>query len=144
MKAKALTPVFSEYIPSELEPETLYISMEFSTAVHLCACGCGSKVVTPFGKREWVLTYDGTASLRPSVGNGPQPCRSHYFIEGDRIDWLPPISKAATRAAGMRDRAAHTEPNITTPQPSRTSWRHRLWNLIKRTPKTTPDTRRTR
>ena len=128
MKAKVLTPVFTDYIPSDLEPETLYVSMEFDTAVHLCACGCGAKTVTPFGARDWVLTYDGTVSLRPSVGNGQQPCRSHYYIRDNLVDWLPAISSSATNAATIRDRAAHSQPAPAT-QPT---WWQRLWNRITR------------
>ncbi|KRA31119.1 MULTISPECIES: DUF6527 family protein [unclassified Nocardioides] len=132
MKAKELTPVFTDYIPSELEPETLYISMEFDIAVHLCACGCGTKTVTPLGARDWILTYDGTVSLRPSVGNGQQHCRSHYYVRGNRIDWLAPISAAATKAATTRDRAAHTQlaPAAQAAQPT---WWQRLRNRFART-----------
>jgi Family of unknown function (DUF6527) len=129
MKARTLTPEFSEYIPSVLEPGTLYVSMQFETAVHLCACGCGSKVVTPFGPRDWTLTYDGTVTLRPSVGNGQQPCRSHYLIQHDRIDWLPQMSTAATRAAGVRDRTAHAE---TSTPPAPVTWWRRARNGISR------------
>jgi Family of unknown function (DUF6527) len=107
MKTRALTPVFGEYIPAELEPRMLYISMQFETAVHLCACGCGSKVVTPLGPHDWVLTFDGTVTLDPSLGNGQQGCRSHYFIRNNQIDWRRRISTAATVAASTRDRAAH-------------------------------------
>lgn len=128
MTITALTPMFTEHIPSDLEPETLYISMEYDTAVHLCACGCGAKTVTPFGAQDWILTYDGTVSLRPSVGNGQQPCRSHYYIRGNQIDWLPRISNAATRAATLRDRVAHGQP---APETRRTWWR-RLSNRIAR------------
>jgi len=144
MKAKGLTPVFTEYIPSHLEQETLYISMEYDTAVHLCACGCGAKTVTPFGAHDWSLTYDGTVSLRPSVGNGQQPCRSHYYIKGNRIDWLPPISAAATKAATIRDRAAHTQPTDTPTRSTRTSWWRRLWNRITHNHKNPTSTGSTR
>lgn len=130
MRSKTLTPMFIEYIPASPEPEALYISMQFETAVHLCACGCGTKVVTPFGPHDWVLTFDGTVTLRPSVGNGQQPCRSHYNIRNDRIDWLPPISIAATRAAGARDRAAHVQADI---PPTPTSWWRRTWDRLRTT-----------
>lgn len=129
MKAETLTPVFAEDIPAGPDPGNLYVSMKFETAVHLCACGCGSKVVTPFGPRDWVLTFDGTVSLRPSVGNGQEPCRSHYHIRNDRIEWLPKISTAATRAASARDRAAHIEP---TRRPTPVLWCGRVWNRIRR------------
>jgi hypothetical protein len=128
MRIQALKPVFTEYIPADLEPGDLYLSMQFETAVHLCACGCGSKVVTPLGPHDWVLTFDGTVSLRPSVGNGQQHCRSHYYIRSDQIVWLPRISTAATRAATNRDRTAHTQPQA--PQPVAAWWR-RARNRIR-------------
>lgn len=130
MRCNKLTAIFTEYIPAEPEPGTLYISMNFETAVHLCPCGCETKVVTPFGARDWILTFDGTVSLRPSVGNGQQPCRSHYYIRNNGIDWLPPISTGATRAAGARDRAAHLLPFK--PQPAKSWWR-RAWAHIQPT-----------
>jgi len=129
VKAETLTPMFTEYIPAEPDPGNLYVSMQFETAVHLCPCGCGAKVVTPLGPRDWVLTFDGTVSLRPSVGNGQQPCRSHYYIRNNRIDWLHAISAAATRAARARDRAAHAEPTL---GPTTAPWWRRCWIRIRR------------
>jgi uncharacterized protein DUF6527 len=38
-----------KYLPRELAPVILYVSEEFGVAGHLCACGCGNKVVTPLG-----------------------------------------------------------------------------------------------
>lgn len=131
MKANALTPRFIQYIPADLEPRILYISMEFDTAVHLCACGCGAKTVTPFGARDWILSYDGAVSIRPSIGNGQQPCRSHYYIKNNQVDWLPPISTSATQAATSRDRAAHAAPPTNA---KRTTWWQRLRNRMTRTP----------
>ncbi|MEZ4720484.1 MAG: DUF6527 family protein [Flavobacteriales bacterium] len=62
--------------------------MDYGTASHLCACGCGEKVVTPFGRQFWKLTYDGeSVSLRPSIGNWSYQCRSHYWIKNNRIEW---------------------------------------------------------
>lgn len=76
------------YVPKVLEPGRLYVSEEFGAAVHLCACGCGSKVSTPLGPTEWSLREtDQGPSLRPSVGNWQLPCQSHYWIEGGRILW---------------------------------------------------------
>jgi hypothetical protein len=131
VKGQALTPVFTDYIPAEPEPGNLYISMQFETAVHLCACGCRSKVVTPFGPHDWILTFDGTVSLRPSVGNGQQQCRSHYYVRNNHIDWLPQISAATTRAASSRDRAAHVEATLQ-PLARQAPWWHRIWNRIRR------------
>ena len=76
------------------------------------ACGLGT---ARFRLDSPPVTFDGTVTLHPSIGNGQLPCRSHYFIRHDRLDWLRPISAAATRAAGIRDRAVHIDRK---PQPS--------------------------
>ena len=77
-----------EYIPREPKPGVLYVAEEFGAAVHLCACGCGSKVSTPLGPTEWTLEeIAGRASLTPSVGNWQLPCRSHYWILEGKIIW---------------------------------------------------------
>lgn len=106
MITEVLEPRFVEYVPARLEPGVLYVSMEYATAAHLCPCGCGSRVVTPLGPPDWRLLFDGSVSLRPSIGNGQIPCRSHYFIQADRVLWAPPMTKDQTRRAQYRDRAA--------------------------------------
>src|ERR1700688_876820 len=40
-------------MPKELRQAVLYVADEFDIAMHLCACGCGSKVKTPPGPTEW-------------------------------------------------------------------------------------------
>lgn len=139
MKAKSLSPVFTETVPSSPEPGNLHISMQYETAVHLCACGCGTKVVTPLGRYDWILTFDGSVSLRPSVGNGQQRCRSHYYVRNNRIDWLPPISAWATQAASARDRAAHAQPAA---PPTPKTWWRRAWDHVRRTNRDTKETQR--
>lgn len=131
MRAATLNTVFTKSIPPAPEAQTLYVSMDYRTAVHLCACGCGTKVVTPLGPNDWVLTFDGTVTLRPSIGNGQQMCRSHYYIRHDRIDWLPKISTAATNAAFARDRAAHSAA-AELPTPPKSWWR-RAWSWLATT-----------
>jgi hypothetical protein len=106
MRLRALEPAFVTYVPQRLEPGQLYVSLEYSTAVHLCACGCGTKTVTPLAVNGWVLKFDGSVTLRPSIGNGQSPCRSHYLITRDAVDWLPPIDDSATRRALARDQEA--------------------------------------
>ena len=143
MTATTLTTVFTKAIPAVPDPKTLYVSLEYRTAVHLCACGCGSKVVTPLGPNDWVLTFDGTVSLRPSVGNGQQGCRSHYYIRHDRIEWLPRISPRATNVAIKRDRDAHqpVAPKPTAASPERLKeaptkqrpWWRRVWQRVTNT-----------
>lgn len=83
---KIIKHKFVEYIPIQLEQDILYISVEYKTAVHLCICGCGNKVVTPLTPTDWELRFDGkTVSLSPSIGNWNFKCKSHYFITRNSI-----------------------------------------------------------
>jgi Family of unknown function (DUF6527) len=76
------------FMPKELKPGVLYVSDEFGIALHLCACGCGSKIRTPLGPTEWdVEETKGGPSLYPSVGNWQQACQSHYWIRHGEIIW---------------------------------------------------------
>ena len=78
---------FVECIPDSIDSGVLYISISYATAVHLCICGCGKEVVTPFSPTDWKLVFDGeTVSLAPSIGNWSFPCRSHYFIKRNQIE----------------------------------------------------------
>jgi uncharacterized protein DUF6527 len=79
---------FVEFIPDELEEETIYVSIRFATASHLCCCGCGNKIVTPIRPTDWKLIFDGkTISLDPSIGNWSFACKSHYWIRNNRVKW---------------------------------------------------------
>jgi len=88
-----MKPVFVKNIPDELEPNTHYISEEFSVSAHLCPCGCGLQVFLRLGNQnnkdvtEWSLIKDGEfVSIEPSIeirGN----CRSHYFITRNEVKW---------------------------------------------------------
>ena len=76
------------YMPKDLKPGVLYVAEEFSTSAHLCACGCGSKIRTPLGPTEWSFEMSSSGpTLRPSIGNWQQPCRSHYWIYQGEIRW---------------------------------------------------------
>lgn len=104
MKRTTISHEFVHYVPSELEAGTLYISIPYATAVHLCACGCGIKVVTPIAPPEWRLTWDGdTVSLHPSIGNWQFPCRSHYWIRRNRVEWAPAWTDRQIAEARRRD-----------------------------------------
>jgi len=86
---KSMEPYFCDKIPSDLAPGVLYISMTGRLAMHLCPCGCGETIVTPFAPDFWKLMFDGdTVSLWPSVGNYEFACRSHYFVTNNRIVWV--------------------------------------------------------
>lgn len=83
-----LTHEFVEYVPERLERGKLYVSIEFATASHLCCCGCGHEVGTPFTPTDRTLSIDGkTVSLDPSIGNWSFPCRSHCWIERKSVRW---------------------------------------------------------
>lgn len=86
--------MFVEFIPKKLDPGVLYISKRFSTASHLCCCGCGLEVVTPLKPAKWkLIEHNGTISLNPSIGNWSFPCRSHYWIRSGCIIWAEQLSK---------------------------------------------------
>lgn len=99
-----LTPKFLQYIPDKLEKGILYLSIEFATASHSCACGCGHEVVTPLSPTDWKLIFDGaTVSLDPSIGNWSFPCQSHYWITRNKVQWAPKWSKEQINAGRYYD-----------------------------------------
>ena len=130
---KRLEPRFVEFVPEELEEATLYISMTYGTASHLCCCGCGTKVVTPITPTDWSMRFDGdTVSLFPSIGNWDQPCRSHYVIERNRViphglcseEDIEASRTARTEAKGRyygaaKDSAALAAPSLPNPLPAK-------------------------
>jgi hypothetical protein len=124
MKTERMAAEFVKSFPQELEPGVLYVSTHFSTASHRCACGCGREVVTPLSQAQWVLTFDGSVSLWPSIGSWLLPCKSHYVIEHGRIRWSRPFTPDEIRRNQAKDdRALRTER-----QPVRAPWwRGLLW-----------------
>jgi hypothetical protein len=108
-----------EFMPAVLQPGVLYVSRPYSTAAHLCACGCGSKVRTPLGPTEWAATRSAAGpSLWPSVGNWQKPCRSHYVIDDGEVYWCAewsPAEVAAGRFMEQRRREAHYAERAKTP-----------------------------
>ena len=98
---------FVEQIPTDLKHGTLYISIEYSTVVHKCCCGCGNEVVTPLSPTDWRLIFDGeNVSLDPSIGNWSFDCKSHYWIEDSTVRWAPRWSKEQIEDGRARDRVA--------------------------------------
>ena len=103
----ALKHEFVEFIPDELEQGTLYVSIRFATASHLCVCGCGNKVVTPIRPTDWTLTFDGkTISLDPSIGNWSFPCQSHYYVRKNRVKWAPKWTRERIERGRLYDSRA--------------------------------------
>lgn len=107
-----IQPRFVESIPAVLEPGVLYVSERFRTASHLCACGCGERVVTPLSPAHWRLERSGeTVTLHPSIGNWDYACRSHYWIRSSKIVWSPQLSEERIRrikALDLQDQQAWT------------------------------------
>ncbi|MCZ7538193.1 MAG: DUF6527 family protein [Acidimicrobiia bacterium] len=109
---------FVDWIPPDLEPGVLYITIEYATAVHSCACGCRARVVTPLTLKDWELRFDGeTVSLSPSIGNWSFACQSHYWIRQNRIEWAPRWSAAQIGGARELARAPWTS-SLATPRAS--------------------------
>lgn len=107
MKLAAVEPEFIQFIPADLAEGKLYISMFYATTMHLCACGCGNRVVVPLSPAEWQLYFDGeSVSLTPSIGNWEYPCRSHYWIKANKIRWAAPWTDDQIAAGRRRDAEA--------------------------------------
>lgn len=107
MRVKSFSHIFVDHFPERLNPGVLYLAMEFSTAVHLCACGCGQKVITPFSPTDWQMSFDGeTISLKPSIGNWTFTCRSHYWIRGSVIVWSGDMSEEQIKYGRLMDQRA--------------------------------------
>jgi hypothetical protein len=97
---------FVEFIPEELASGVLYVSVPYATAAHKCCCGCGREVATPLTPTDWSVTYDGeSVSLDPSIGNWSFPCKSHYWIRHDRVQWAGRWTASQVESGRQRDRA---------------------------------------
>jgi len=124
-----LTLEHVKYMPRDLSPGTLYVSKEYAVAGHLCACGCGTKVITPLGPAKWTFSESaGRATLRPSIGNWQLPCRSHYVIKNGNIHWADQWSEEKV-AEGRRAEQKRLKAYYATIDRKRTFW-HRTWTWI--------------
>lgn len=107
MKRDTINYVFVDAIPEAIEERTIYVAINFATAVHKCCCGCGQEVVTPLSPTDWKITYDGVSvSLSPSIGNWSFPCQSHYWIVRNEIRWAAQWSREQIKAGRAADRRA--------------------------------------
>jgi hypothetical protein len=119
------------YIPKELKPGILYVSEEFDIAMHLCACGCGSKVRTPLGPTEWsVEETDSGPTLSPSVGNWQQACQSHYVIYRGEIRWAGKWTSEQI-AAGRHHEEGRRRAYYEALYRSRSGIMQRFWRWLK-------------
>lgn len=104
-RLNSIRPEFVDSAPLNLSPGVLYISERFKTALHLCPCGCGEKVITPLSPARWQVSYNAdVVSLYPSVGNWEYACRSHYFIRCNQIVWCDQFSPDEIAMVKERDR----------------------------------------
>ncbi|GAA1069512.1 hypothetical protein GCM10009641_87900 [Mycobacterium cookii] len=146
MTVEALTPEFVDSFPRMLEPGKLYVSIEFTTCAHLCACGCGEEVITPLSPAQWSFTFNGCdVSMRPSIGNWTLPCQSHYIIQRGQIRWSYQFTKDEIAANRARDRRAlegrdvpisdlAVLPDAAPRKPGSQRFNHlweRIWDLIR-------------
>lgn len=107
MRKTILQHKFVEFIPESLDRNTLYLSTEYTTAVHSCCCGCGNEVVTPLSPTDWCMTFDGASiSLQPSIGNWSLPCKSHYVIKKNQILWAGKWTDTEIKTGRNRDQQA--------------------------------------
>jgi hypothetical protein len=99
-----LTHEFVEYIPKTIPDGVLYISIAYTTAIHNCCCGCGSRVVTPLSPVDWTLIFDGrSVSLNPSIGNWDFPCQSHYYIKKGEVRWTRKFTRREIEGVKRKD-----------------------------------------
>lgn len=83
--------VFTTGITSHLEQGKLYVNENYKVVRRLCPCGCGSLVQTPIDGSDYSWQYtnhNGKITLRPSIGNFELPCKSHYYITENRVEWV--------------------------------------------------------
>jgi Family of unknown function (DUF6527) len=120
-----------KYMPRELSPGVLYVSIEYAIVGHLCACGCGNKVIIPLGPAEWTFSErNGRPTLYPSIGNWQLPCRSHYLIVDGGIEWARQWSDAEI-AAGRRSEEFRREAYYVSRDRKLGFW-HRIWQLVRK------------
>ena len=106
MKRKTIRHEFVDLIPDDMAEGVLYVSVQYATATHKCACGCGKLVVTPIRPTDWTMIWDrDTITLSPSIGNWNFPCRSHYFIRENKIIWARKWSDLEIKAGRHKDKA---------------------------------------
>lgn len=99
-----LSHKFVKNIPDTIENGVVYVSVDYSTAIHKCCCGCGSEIVTPLSPTDWKLAFDGeTISLYPSIGNWSLPCQSHYWITNNEVEWAPKWTKKQIERGRIED-----------------------------------------
>lgn len=129
---------FVEYIPDNLNDNTIYVSIKFATAAHKCCCGCGNEVFTPLSPTDWKLIFNGKSiSLEPSIGNWSFKCKSHYWIRHNNVIWAAQWSQEEIDAARIYDRSAKEKyfgdasSSETTEKPHNNKQKQSFWMQLK-------------
>lgn len=106
MKIKILRPEYVGQLPDQLAEGVLYVCKEFELTAHKCCCGCGEDVYLKIGPAKWQLstTSNGRITLYPSVGNWKYACKSHYWIEKNRVIDAGQMEEYEIEAVQRRDR----------------------------------------
>lgn len=92
-------------MPLILQEGILYVSLKNEIVGHLCPCGCGNKVLVRIGKAGWKYTEaNGNVSLYPSLGNWKLPCRSHYWIRKNKVQWASNWSDEEVRPSKIKNK----------------------------------------
>jgi hypothetical protein len=118
---------FVESFPQPMQPGLLYVSTAYSTAGHLCPCGCGGEVVTKLSPARYRVILDGEVSLTPSVAAVGLQCNSHYFVTRGRVDWHAQLSTQQAARARTADQRAAVQHRAS----SRMGWAKRLWRQVR-------------
>ena len=121
---------FVESFPTPMVPGMLYISVTYSTAGHICPCGCGQEVVTKLSPARWRVIFDGEVSLQPSIAAMGLPCNSHYFITRGEVDWYQKLDAFQAAKAQAADRRAVEHHRA--PAAPRIGWWRRLRRRARR------------
>jgi len=120
-----------EFMPATLEPGVLYVSREYEIAVHLCACGCGSKIRTPLGPTEWsvTVTHNGP-TLSPSIGTWQLECQSHYWISDGSVRWAEKWTEEQV-LLGREDEKRRLHEYLEAKNPHKSGTVERVWNWLQ-------------
>jgi hypothetical protein len=129
---------YVEYIPDKIKNGVIYISINYNTAVHLCACGCCREVVTPLSPVDWSLIYNGISiSLHPSIGNWSFPCQSHYWIKNNQVKWAEKwsnqqIANGRANDKYLMDKYYDQNPNAVNPKSKIDNQANSIWEIFKK------------
>lgn len=121
---------YVESFPTPMEPGALYVSLTYSTAGHICPCGCGREVVTKLSPARYKIIFDGEVSLKPSVAATGLPCNSHYFITRGEVDWHAQLDSTQKARAQASDRRA-VQAHHTIARKAQPRWLARFWRRRK-------------